>query len=193
MVETDSSISNNPLKSKLRLTVEKLEEDGMVASCDISTPVVTKLVKLNTCNIDTDGAVDVKTGVFIAPQDGVYKTSFTGKLSSGASLACFTCLVIGVMKVQGQSKVHANILKRNMKGKLKTQVAGFAKLTSGGLESAMFGAELAVSEAITSYSRLAAGEELCLGMGRDKDENSIGGVKSGGREALHFTVQLIST
>ena len=109
------------------------------------------------------------------------------------------------MKVQGQSKVHANILKRNMKGKLKTQVAGFAKLTSGGLKSDLFGAQLAVSETITSYSRslqhntasspsklfysrLSAGEELCLGMGRDSEDNSIGGVRSGGREALHFTV-----
>ena len=79
-VETDSSISNNPLKSELRLTLEKLDQDGMIASCDISIPVVTKLVKLHTCNIDTNGAVDVKTGVFLAPQDGVYKTSFTGEL-----------------------------------------------------------------------------------------------------------------
>ena len=80
-METDSSVSNNPLKSDLKLTLEKLEQDGMVVSCDIAIPVVTKIVKLNSCNIDTDGAVDVDTGVFIAPQDGVYKTSFTGELS----------------------------------------------------------------------------------------------------------------
>ena len=43
------------------------------------------------------------------------------------------------------------------------------------------------------FFRLLAGEELCLGMGRDSEENSIGGVKSGGRQALHFTVQLISS
>ena len=149
--------------------------------------MVTKLVKLNTCNIDTDGAVDVKKGLFITPQDGVYKTSFTGKLLSGASLACFTCLVIGVMKVQGQSKVHANILKRNMKGKLKTQVAGFAKLTSSGLESAMFGAELAVSEAITSYSRIAAGEELAWAWGGTRRRTVLGGLRVGG--GRHYTLQ----
>ena len=57
------------------------------------------------------------------------------------------------MKVQGQSKVHANILKRNKEGKLKTQVAGFAKLTSGGLESDMFGAQVSASEVISSYTR----------------------------------------
>ena len=78
--ETDSSISNNPLKSKVHLTIQKLENSGMIVSCDIATPVVTKLVKLNSCGIDTDGVVDKSTGVFVAPQDGVYKTSFTGAI-----------------------------------------------------------------------------------------------------------------
>merc|ERR1719154_42641 len=174
-IESDSSLSAKPLKANLKLTMEKLDEDGMYSSCDIKVPVVTKLVKLNTCNIDTVGAVDVKTGVFRAPRDGVYKTSFNG-----------------VMKVQGQSKVHANILKRNLAGKLKTQVAGFAKMTSGRAESDMFGTQLVVSEVISSYTRLLAGEELCLGMGRESEENTIGGVTSGARQALHFTVQLIS-
>ena len=151
MVESDSSMSDKPLKTNLKLTMEKLDEEGMYASCDIKVPVVTKLVKLNTCNIDTDGAVDVKTGVFTAPQDGVYKTSFNGEMSPCATVS--HPFIQGVMKVQGQSKVHANILKRNMKGKLKTQVAGFAKLTGGGSESAMFGAQLAVSEVISSYTR----------------------------------------
>jgi len=42
------------------------------------------------------------------------------------------------------------------------------------------------------FIRLKAGEELCLGMGRDSDDNTIAGVTRGNGEALHFTVQLIS-
>ena len=59
---------------------------------------------------------------------------------------------IGVMKVVGEGKVHANILKKNITGNLETQVAGFTKLSSE-TENELYGAYLAVSESITSYVR----------------------------------------
>ena len=107
------------------------------------------------------------------------------------------------MKVVGDGKVHANILKKNSDGKLETQVAGFTKLSSS-QDNDLYGAYLAVSESITSYvrycqnihkpnvydgCRLKAGESLYLGMGRDKADNSIAAVKSGFSQSVHFTVQ----
>ena len=56
------------------------------------------------------------------------------------------------MKVVGESKVHANILKKNLAGNLETQVAGFTKLSSD-TKNELYGAYLAVSESITSYVR----------------------------------------
>ena len=56
------------------------------------------------------------------------------------------------MKVVGDGKVHANILKKNSDGKLETQVAGFTKLSSS-QDNDLYGAYLAVSESITSYVR----------------------------------------
>ena len=61
---------------------------------------------------------------------------------------------LGVMKVVGDGKVHANILKKNSTGSLETQVAGFTKLSSE-TENELYGAYLAVSESITSYVRYA--------------------------------------
>ena len=62
--------------------------------------------------------------------------------------------LLGVMKVVGDGKVHANILKKNSTGSLETQVAGFTKLSSE-TENELYGAYLAVSESITSYVRYA--------------------------------------
>ena len=56
------------------------------------------------------------------------------------------------MKVVGQGKVHANILKKDLSGQLDTQVAGFTKLTSTN-QNDLYGAYVAVSESITSYVR----------------------------------------
>ena len=56
------------------------------------------------------------------------------------------------MKVSGEGKVHANILKKNSTGNLETQVAGFTKLSSE-TKNELHGAYLAVSESITSYVR----------------------------------------
>ena len=94
----------------------------------------------------------------------------------------------GVLKVSGEGKVHANILRRNSSGYLNTEVAGFAKLTSRVTDS-LHGALLAVSESITSYVSLLAGEALCLGSGRNSQENSIAGLTSQPEQAVHFTVQ----
>merc|ERR1712029_1185586 len=112
------------------------------------------LVKLGHCSIDTTSSLG-SDGTFMAPVDGVYKAVYNG-----------------VLKVSGEGKVHANILRRNSSGYLNTEVAGFAKLTSPVTDS-LHGALLAVSESITSYVSLLAGEALCLGSGRDSQENSI--------------------
>ena len=56
------------------------------------------------------------------------------------------------MKVSGEGKVHANILRRNLSGYLTTEVAGFAKLASS-ISDDLYGALLSVSESITSYVR----------------------------------------
>ena len=58
--------------------------------------------------------------------------------------------LVGVMKVVGSGKVHANILRRSSTGKLETQVAGFTKLSSGN-KNDLYGALLSVSESITAY------------------------------------------
>ena len=59
---------------------------------------------------------------------------------------------LGVLKVSGEGKVHANILRRNLSGYLNTEVAGFAKLGSE-IRNELHGALLSVSESITSYVR----------------------------------------
>ena len=56
------------------------------------------------------------------------------------------------MKVSGEGKVHANILRRNLSGYLTTEVAGVAKLASS-ISDDLYGALLSVSESITSYVR----------------------------------------
>ena len=93
-------------------------------------------------------------GTFIAPEAGVYKAVFNGKtlfLFTEEMIWQFICL--GVLKVSGEGKVHANILRRNLTGHLSTEVAGFAKLTSI-IKNDLHGALLSVSESITSYVRL---------------------------------------
>ena len=56
------------------------------------------------------------------------------------------------MKVSGEGKVHANILRRSLSGYLNTEVAGFAKLGTD-IRNDLYGALLSVSESITSYVR----------------------------------------
>ena len=113
------------------------------------------------------------------------------------------------MKVVGQGKVHANILRKDASGQLETQVAGFTKLTSSN-QNDLYGAYVAVSESITAYVRyeyfvliihllfwmnwfrLQEGESLHLGMGRDRSDNNIAAVKSGLPQSVHFTVQRLA-
>ena len=69
-------------KSRLRLILLELpQEDKLYSSCTVSVPVKTTLVKLSDCSLDTNNSVSVGSdGAFIAPEDGVYKAIYNGKL-----------------------------------------------------------------------------------------------------------------
>jgi len=56
----------------------------------------------------------------------------------------------------------------------------------------LYGALLASSECITAYVSMMTGENLHLGMGRDKTVNNIAAVKTGVSQAVHFSVEKIS-
>ena len=112
------------------------------------------------------------------------------------------CLTTG--QVVGEGKVHANLLVRDLQSGLLTtqvsqcsqlfpalhwpQVAGFAKLAGQAEQET----QLSTSQLISAYAVLEAGDQLVVGQGRDSSHNSIGGIRSGARHTLHFTVQLLS-
>ena len=74
--------ANIGTKSRLRLILLELPEDKLSASCTLSVPVQTTLVKLSDCSVDTNNSVSLGSGsggTFVAPEDGVYKAVFNGK------------------------------------------------------------------------------------------------------------------
>ena len=136
----------------MNLILLKLPSDGQYVSCSVEGPVKTTLVDIGSCSVDPQGLV--KSGSFRAPGDGVYKSVYNGRIVFFVDFLknCHFFNFSGVMKVVGEGKVHANILKKNSTGNLETQVAGFTKLSSE-TENELHGAYLAVSESITSYVR----------------------------------------
>ena len=73
--------ANIGTKSRLRLILLELPEDKLYASCTVSIPVKTTLVKLSECSVDTNNSVSIGSGgTFIAPEDGIYKAIYNGKL-----------------------------------------------------------------------------------------------------------------
>ena len=74
--------ANIGTKSRLRLILLELPEDKLSASCTLSVPVQTTLVKLSDCSVDTNNSVSLGSGsggTFMAPEDGVYKAVYNGK------------------------------------------------------------------------------------------------------------------
>ena len=163
--------NNRQMKNNINLILVKLDSKTL-SSCTVETPVSSTLVKLASCSVDTNQSV--QDGHFTAPSDGVYKVVYNG-----------------LMKVEGAGKVHANILKKTVEGKFKTQVAGFTKMSSQN-HNDLYGALLASSECMTAYVSMMTGESLHLGMGRDKTVNNIAAVKAGVSQAVHFSVEKIS-
>merc|ERR1712012_501481 len=102
--------NNRQMKNNINLILVKLDSKTL-SSCTVETPVSSTLVKLASCSVDTNQSV--QDGHFTAPSDGVYKVVYNG-----------------LMKVEGAGKVRANILKKTVEGKFKTQVAGFTKMSS---------------------------------------------------------------
>ena len=76
--------ANIGAKSRLKLILLELPEEGkLYSSCTVSVPVKTTLVKLSDCSLDTNNSVsDGSDGAFVAPEDGVYKAIYNGKLQS---------------------------------------------------------------------------------------------------------------
>ena len=73
--------ANIGTKSRFRLILLELPEDKLYSSCTVSLPVKTTLVRLSNCSLDTHNSVSVGSdGAFIAPEDGVYKAVYNGKL-----------------------------------------------------------------------------------------------------------------
>ena len=75
--------ANIGTKSRLRLILLELPEDKLSATCTLSVPVQTTLVKLSDCSVDTNNSVSLGSGsggTFMAPEDGVYKAVYNGKL-----------------------------------------------------------------------------------------------------------------
>ena len=147
----DSKISQSlkTMKLSMNLILLKLPSNGQYVSCSVEGPVKTTLVDIGSCSIDPQGLVT--SGSFRAPVDGVYKSVYNGKIFIVVHITN-SFYLSGVMKVVGEGKVHANILKKNSTGNLETQVAGFTKLSSE-TKNELHGAYLAVSESITSYVR----------------------------------------
>ena len=140
------------MELSMNLILLKLPSNGQYVSCSVEGPVKTTLVDIGSCSVDPQGLVT--SGSFRAPVDGVYKSVYNGKIFIVVLMTTNTNLLYlsGVMKVVGEGKVHANILKKNSTGNLETQVAGFTKLSSE-TKNELHGAYLAVSESITSYVR----------------------------------------
>ena len=73
--------ANIGTKSRFKLILLELPEGKLYSSCTVSVPVKTTLVKLSDCSLDTNNSVSVGSdGAFIAPEDGVYKAVYNGKL-----------------------------------------------------------------------------------------------------------------
>merc|ERR1712025_1204324 len=98
--------------TSVSLSLSLLDPSSLLSFCLLSLPIKSKLVRFSACRINSRNAVDPNTGIFSAPQDGVYRIAFSGMLMVG-----------------GESKLHLNILSKEPQGGgLVTQAAGFVKL-----------------------------------------------------------------